>query len=95
MPASARLTLPDDCSIRTIRSLHDEVGAAFSTTTDLTLDCTDVTRVDIAFVQLVVSAAGTANRQAKQFRLTNMPEAVATAFRRAGVSPNGFDRPVS
>ncbi|GJD30270.1 hypothetical protein PMNALOAF_1514 [Methylobacterium adhaesivum] len=95
MSAPTRLKLPADCSIRTIRSLHGEVGEAFAQTGDLTLDCTDVTRVDIAFVQLVVSAAKTATRQAKHLRLANMPAAVEVAFQRAGVAPDGLDRPVS
>lgn len=95
MPAPATFKLPDDCSIRTIRALHGDLGAAFARTSNLTLDCGDVARADIAFVQLIVSAAGTASRQAKSLRLAHVPDVVLTAFRRSGVSPETFDCPVS
>lgn len=90
MSAPAILKLPDDCSIRTIQALHGDLGAAFARTSDLTLDCGEVARADIAFVQLVVSAAGTARRQSKSLRLAHVPDVVMTAFRRSGVSPESL-----
>jgi ABC-type transporter Mla MlaB component len=94
MPVPSTFKLPEECSIRTIRTLHGDLGAAFARTSDLTLDCTDVARADIAFVQLIVSAAGTASRQAKSLRLAHVPDVVLTAFRRSGVSPENLECPV-
>ncbi|MCJ2036213.1 STAS domain-containing protein [Methylobacterium sp. J-068] len=71
------------------------MSEAFAGTADLTLDCADVARADIALVQLVVSAVRTAAREAKHVRLANMSPTVEAAFQRAGVPPRGPDCPVS
>ncbi|TNC05781.1 STAS domain-containing protein [Methylobacterium terricola] len=80
------VTLRGDCTVRTIGTLHGEVAAALASTTDLALDCAAVERADIAFVQLVVAAAGTAERQARRLTLVDAPEVVRSAFARAGLS---------
>lgn len=78
--------LSGDCSVRAIRALQAEIAAALAATADLSLDCAEVERADIAFVQLVVSAAGTAERQAKRLTLAAPSEVVRGAFARAGLS---------
>ncbi|MGF3027223.1 STAS domain-containing protein [Methylobacterium aquaticum] len=85
MPARFSLTLPGDCTVRVIRTLHGEIAAALASTADLTLDCTGVERADIALVQLVVSAAGTAERQSKRLTLVGASDVVKGAFARAGL----------
>lgn len=86
MSDSFTVTLPGDCTVRTIGTLHGEIAAALAATTDLALDCGAVERADIAFVQLVVSAAGTAERQARRLALVGVPEVVQSAFARAGLT---------
>lgn len=81
------LVLPGDCGVRAIRSLHAEVVAALEVATDLRLDCADVAHADVAFVQLVLAAAGTAARQAKTAALANPSQIVLSAFARAGLAP--------
>ena len=76
-----------DCTVRAVRTLHGEIAAALASTTDLVLDCADIERADIAFVQLVVSAAATAERQAKRLTLVDVPDTVQGAFARAGLTP--------
>ncbi|MCF4127266.1 STAS domain-containing protein [Methylobacterium sp. SyP6R] len=80
------IRMSGDCTLRAIRSLHGEIAAALASTNDLVLDCADIERADIAFVQLVVSAAGTAERQAKRLTLVDMPDIVQGAFGRAGLA---------
>ncbi len=80
------IRMSDDCTLRAIRPLHGEITAALASTMDLVLDCADVARADIAFVQLVVSAARTAERQAKRLTLVEVPAIVESAFARAGLA---------
>ncbi|MFH6787370.1 MULTISPECIES: STAS domain-containing protein [Methylobacterium] len=80
------VTLPDDCTVRTIGTLHGEIAAALASTADLALDCAAVARADIAFVQLVVAASATAERQAKRLTLVDAPDIVRSAFARAGLT---------
>ncbi|MET7246953.1 STAS domain-containing protein [Methylobacterium sp. EM32] len=80
------ITMPGDCTLRAIRTLHGEIAAALAATANLTLDCSKVERADIAFVQLVVAAAGTAERKAKRLALIDAPDLVEGAFARAGLS---------
>ncbi|AWB25309.1 STAS domain-containing protein [Methylobacterium currus] len=80
------ITMPGDCTLRSIRALHGEIAAALASTADLALDCAGVERADIAFVQLVVSAAGTAERRAKRLTLVGASDVVQGAFARAGLT---------
>lgn len=95
MSDQASFRLPAACDIRSIRSIRAEMMAALETAADVTLDGSDVERADIAFVQLVVSAAGTAERQAKRVALTNPTDAVRSAFERAGLRPQAPFAPSS
>lgn len=79
------LTLGPDCTIRTTRALQGEMIAALAETPALTLDCAGVERADITFVQIVLSAARTADRQAKRLALANLSAVTAAAFQRAGL----------
>lgn len=83
------IRMSGDCTVRAIRTLHGEIVAGLASATDLVLDCTDIERADITFVQLVVSAAGTAERQAKRLTLVDVPDTVQGAFARAGLTPQG------
>jgi phospholipid transport system transporter-binding protein len=76
-----------DCTVRSIRTLHRQIATALETTAKLDLDCAAVERADIAFVQLVLSAAATATRQAKELTLVDPSEVVRSAFVRAGLQP--------
>ncbi|KMO42315.1 hypothetical protein VQ03_11315 [Methylobacterium tarhaniae] len=89
MSDSLTVTMPGDCSLRAIRTLHGEIAAALAASTDLVLDCAGVERADIAFVQLVVSAAGTAERRAKRLTVVDASDIVQAAFARAGLTVQG------
>ncbi len=87
--------LSGDCTVRSIRTLHREIAAALETGAEVSLDCSQVERADIAFVQLVLSAAATAARQAKRIDLTEASDVVASAFVRAGLQPRAPFAPVA
>lgn len=84
-PLSVKMS--GDCTVRSIRTLHREITAALEATGDLNLDCAEVERADIAFVQLLLSAAATAARGAKRLTLVDASEVVCGAFVRAGLQP--------
>ena len=89
------LPLSGDCDLRRIRALREEVASALEATSVLEIDCADVERIDLSFVQLIVSAARTAERQVKQVRLANLSETARSVFVRAGVSLPGLPMLVS
>jgi phospholipid transport system transporter-binding protein len=78
------LRLPADCTLRAIKPLHADLSAALAGADVVALDCAQVERVDIAFVQLVLAAGRTAGRHGKQLGLASLVAPVETAFRRAG-----------
>ncbi len=78
-----------DCTVRTIRSLQGAMIAALADTTALTLDCAGIERADVSFVQIVLSAARAAKRQAKALAVVNLSPVAEAAFRRSGVAPHG------
>lgn len=89
MPDPHRLRLSGDCGLRAIRALHDAVSGALAASADVEIDCGDCERIDVSFVQLMASAAKTAERTGSRLRLTNMPDAGRAAFARAGLAPPG------
>ncbi|MEE7505366.1 STAS domain-containing protein [Methylobacterium sp. C33D] len=80
------VTLGSDCTIRTVRSLHDTLTAALAGAGRLTLDCAAVERADVTFVQIVLAADTTARRRASGIALVNVPPAVESAFQRAAIA---------
>lgn len=84
------LRLSGACDLQAAGVLRREWAAAFQATQDVEIDCVDVERIDLSFVQLVVAATRTAHREAKSFRLVNLPEAGQAVFLRAGLSLAGW-----
>ncbi|MFE1602955.1 STAS domain-containing protein [Methylobacterium sp. ID0610] len=89
MADKTTLTLPDDCRVRAIRSVHDEMTKSLAAARHVEIDGTGVVLCDIALVQLVISAAQTARRTGKQIRLVNPSAEVAATFARAGLPLDG------
>lgn len=88
MAEPATLTLPPECTLRTAQALQADLLAALDGAPGLLLDCAAVEKVDVTFVQLVVTAAKSAGARGATLDLTNPPDAVAAAFRRAGFTPH-------
>ncbi|WNJ89983.1 STAS domain-containing protein [Bosea sp. 685] len=80
------VNMPVDCSLRSIRSCHVEVAAAFKSGGDLVIDCSAITACDIAGIQLLVSASKTAAVSGRLMRLEGASEALSTALVRAGLA---------
>ncbi len=81
------LTMPADCTLRNALSLQGALLAALDGAAGLVLDCAAIERVDVTFVQLVVAAARSSAGRGIRVDLSNRPDAVETAFRRAGFAP--------
>ena len=81
------LRLSGDCGLRAIRALHDDLTAALAASSAVEIDCANAERIDLSFVQLVVSAARTARGGEKRVAVTNLSDAAQAAFARAGLSP--------
>jgi hypothetical protein len=85
-PKAAALTLPEDCSVRTIAALAGAARETLAAGGGLALDGSAVENADITFVQLVVSAQRSFAAQSLPFGLTDPSPAVLSAFSRAGVA---------
>ena len=79
------VNMPTDCSLRSIRPLHAEMVAAFKSDGDLAIDCSAITTCDITGIQLLVSAAKTAEASGRVMRLDGVPDVLSVALDRAGL----------
>lgn len=73
------------CSIAGIEACRRDLVRAFGAGGSITADLSGVDKVDVSFVQLMVSAARTAAGRDGSFAIVSVPEAVAASFRAAGV----------
>lgn len=87
MPNPYSLRLSGDCGLRAIGALRDELAVALAASSAVEIDCAQAERIDLSFVQLVVSAARTARGADKRLAVTNLSEAAQAAFARAGLCP--------
>ncbi len=68
--------------------VHRTVLEALSGREQLTIDCSDVTEVDVSFLQILVAADVAAGRSHKTAALASPPQGVlADALRRCGFAP--------
>lgn len=68
--------------------VHRTVREALNGCERLVLDCSDVTEVDVSFLQILVAADGAAKRSHKTAALASPPQgALGDALRRCGFSP--------
>ena len=72
-PAAATLTLTGDLTIEKARELHQKLLTALEQTQNLTIKFEGVTRVDLAFLQLLGAAHRTALKTDKFFRVEQDP----------------------
>ena len=82
--AGAALRLPSDCSISSIRSIHESIQKALGRQGSLEIDCSKVNRADITSIQLLLSTAKTGEAQGRPVVLTELSEALRTTIERAG-----------
>jgi anti-anti-sigma regulatory factor len=80
------LQLPPDCSIASIRSVYALVIEAFRRQDKLEIDCSNVDKADVTSIQVLISAAKTANRQGHPIVLTAISQTLRSTFQRAGFS---------
>lgn len=83
------LSMPIDCSIRTIGMLAKNAQEKLESGAGLRLDCSSIEQADITFVQFVVSAERSFASRGLPLILESAPAAVLSAFARAGVKLPG------
>ncbi|MGO4171056.1 STAS domain-containing protein [Bosea sp. TAF32] len=79
--------LPRDCSLRTVRHLFDEISSAVQAEAEVEIDCSALSMIDLAGLQLLVSAGRTARAAGKRISLRGPSEILNAALARAGISP--------
>lgn len=85
MTERSSLTLPVDCRIGASRAQYSALRDAFSASDQIELDAGQVQQADITCLQLLVSAAKTAQAGRKHLRITALSEPLRAAFARAGL----------
>ena len=84
------LRLPADCSIASIRSVCELVKQAFGRQEPLRIDCSNVDKVDVTSIQLLLSTAKTGEAQGRPVVLTAFSQTLRSALRRAGFSTDAM-----
>lgn len=83
------LALGGELTIRTIADAHHQIRAALAATQALAIDLTTAEETDLTFVQLLLSARMSAERDGKTVALAQpLPEAFAHELTRGGFSPS-------
>jgi anti-anti-sigma regulatory factor len=82
---SAPLKLRGSLTTPNSEETHRAIRDALSGRQDLIVDCSEATEIDVSFLQLLASAARTAERARKSIALAAPPQGVlADALRRCG-----------
>ncbi|RED26078.1 ABC-type transporter Mla MlaB component [Rhodopseudomonas thermotolerans] len=82
--AGAALRLPSDCSISSIRTIHETIQEALGRQGPLEIDCSNVNRADLTAIQLLLSTAKTGEAQGRPVVLTELSEVLRNTMQRAG-----------
>jgi anti-anti-sigma regulatory factor len=85
------IQLESQCGIRTVGERHSALLGAFLEREEIEIDAGKVEHVDVAFLQLLVSAAKTAAAQQKRMRLIAVSQPLRDALRRAGLRLSSSD----
>lgn len=83
-PSPGSLRLPADCSIASIREVHDLIRQSLAQG-HLEIDCSAVDKADVTSVQLLISATRTASEQGASLNLTALSQCLESTLQRAGV----------
>lgn len=70
------IVLKEDVGVKTIKELHQTIAGAFDTDSEIVLDFSNVKRLDLAVVQLVLAAAREAKKSNKSLRMKSVSEPV-------------------
>lgn len=84
-PSQSSLRLPADCSIASIREVHELIRQSLASQSHLDIDCSAVDKADVTSVQLLISATRTASEQGASLNLTALSQCLESTFQRAGV----------
>jgi ABC-type transporter Mla MlaB component len=84
------LRLPSDCSIASIRSVHELVRDVFDRQDRLEIDCSSVDKADVTSIQLLLSMAKTGLAQGRQVTLTAFSQTLRNTLRRAGFATDAM-----
>lgn len=84
------LMLPADCSLRMVCHLFDQMTSAVQAEAEVEIDCSALAVIDLAGLQLLISAGRTARAAGKRIRLQAPSDILNAALARAGISPAQF-----
>lgn len=70
-----------------VRHLFDQMTSAVRAEAEVEIDCSALAVIDLAGLQLLVSAARTARAAGKRIRLQAPSDILSAALARAGISP--------
>jgi phospholipid transport system transporter-binding protein len=91
MHSADPIQLDSQCGIRAAKEHHGVLLGAFREREEIEIDAAKVEHVDVAFLQLLVSAAKTAAAKQKRMRLTAVSQPLRAALTRAGLRLSSSD----
>ena len=91
MQGTDPIRLQGQCGIQTVQEHQTALLRAFREREEIEIDAAGVEHVDVAFLQLLVSAAKTAAAQQKRMRLIAVSRPLRDALNRAGLRLSSSD----
>ena len=85
MQTPQTISLPSDCVLSGITAIRQSLLDAFAFGGPIDLDLSNLERIDVSFVQLVVAAARTASQTDISLTVSNVPDAMKVTFQNAGL----------
>lgn len=77
--------LHSECDVRTARERHAELIDAFLDRNEVEIDAGGVEHADVTLIQLLISAARTAEASQKRMRILSISEPLRSVLARAGL----------
>lgn len=78
--------IPADFSLRTVRDLFAQISSALQEGAEIEIDCSALATIDLAGIQLLVSAARSAQAAGKRLFLQPPCDILEAALARAGIA---------
>lgn len=80
-----QLILRENTSIKTIKTLHDQLRDALAEDGEIAIDFSQLSRVDLSVVQLILSAVKSARKSGRTLKFKHVSEEIRSQFQLAGL----------
>lgn len=84
-----KIDLKEDLSIKSIKGFYGEVGEAIKGKDEVILDFSNIERLDLSIIQVIMSALGEVRAAGRAMRFKGVPAGVRNQLNICGLLKNG------